>query len=144
MNTRVSKSTKQAILVASLAVASFSSATPAQAQYMVIEGSSSTAKSDSPVVCLQGMYVQDYNSVSAVNTSTETEYGMSSTAVINGLFDGYIGVFGAVIGIPAILIAALRLFVRGQSDRKAKRKSFDLPAAPAPTRYYRPSPAVRY
>ena len=90
------------------------------------------------------MYVQDYNSVSAVNTSAEMENGMSSTAIINGLFDGYIGVFGAVIGIPAILIAALRLFVRGQTDRKPKKKSFELPAAPAPTRFYRPSPAGRY
>lgn len=130
--------------MASLAVASFSSATPAQAQYMVIEGSSSTSKSDSPVICFQSMYVQDYNSVSAVNTSAEMENGMSSTAIINGLFDGYIGVFGAVIGIPAILIAALRLFVRGQTDRKPKKKSFELPAAPAPTRFYRPSPAGRY
>lgn len=144
MKTHVSHAAKQAILMASLAVASFSSATPAQAQYMVIEGSSSTSKSDSPVICFQSMYVQDYNSVSAVNTSAEMENGMSSTAIINGLFDGYIGVFGAVIGIPAILIAALRLFVRGQTDRKPKKKSFELPAAPAPTRFYRPSPAGRY
>ena len=145
MKTRVFNAAKQAVVIASLAVASLWLATPVQAQYMVIEGSSCSAKNESQVIC-QSMYVQDYSSFNGVNTAAaETENGMTSTAIINGLFDGCVGVFGALIGIPAIIIAVLRLFfVRGQTDRKPKKKSFALPAAPEPTRFYRPSLAGKY
>lgn len=135
---------KQAFLIASLTVASLSSISAANAQYMVIEGGSCNAKSESQIIC-QSMYVQDYSSFSGVSSAAaQAENELTSTQIINGLFDGYIGVFSAVIGIPAIIIAVLRLFVRGQNERKPKKKSFSLPAAPEPARYYRPSLAGKY
>ncbi len=143
MKTRLSDAAAQAILLASLAVASVSA--PAQAQYMVIEGANAPSTTNSQVVCCQTLYVQDYSSFNGVNSAAgETENGLSSTQILNGMFDGYVGVFGAIIGIPAIIIAVLRLFVRGQTDQTAKKKTFEIPAAPAPTRFYRPSPAGRY
>jgi hypothetical protein len=145
MKTRVYNTAAQAIFLASLAVASYSNGSPAQAQYMVMEGGNAHSTTSSQVVCCQSIYVQDYSSFYGVNSTTgETENGLSSTRILNGMFDGYVGVFGAVICIPAIIIAVLRLFVRGQTDRKAKKNSFELPAAPAPTRFYRPSATANY
>lgn len=145
MKTRSSSTSAQAILIASLAVASLSTGNAAQAQYMVIDGDNTQSDSDRQTVCCQSIYVQNYNSFDGVNSTIDaTENALSSTKIINGLFDGYAGVFGTVIGIPAIIIAVLRLFVRGQTERKPKKKSFELPAAPASTRFYRPSPAGRY
>lgn len=144
MKTRVPNAAKKAILLASLAVASVSTTTEAHAQYMVIDGVSAPATSPSQIVC-QSLYVQDYSSFEGVGTYVnETQEGNSSLQIINGLFDGYVGVFSTIIGIPAIIIAALRLFVRGQTDRKPKKKSFQLEAAPALSRIYRPSLATKY
>lgn len=114
----------------------------AQAQYMVIEGSSleTNTKFDSRInsdFTSQSLYVQDYNSIGGVNNfNTTSENILSSTDVLNGMFDGYIGIFGACIGIPAIIIAVLRLFVSKQTVKTNRKKnSFELPAAPEPARY---------
>jgi hypothetical protein len=144
MKTRVSNAAKKAIFMASLAVASVLTTAAAHAQYMVIDGVSAPETRQRQVTC-QSLYVQDYSSFQGVGgTVNETQEGMSSLQIINGLFDGYVGVFGTLIGIPAIIVAALRLFVREQTDRKPKKKSFALPAAPAPSRIYRPSLAAKY
>lgn len=143
MKARVSNAAKKTILLASLAVASVLATTAAHAQYIVIDGVSAPAPSQSQVIC-QSMYVQDYSSFQGVSTTVNETEGVSSLQIINGLFDGYMGVFGTLVGIPAIIIAALRLFVRGQTDRKPKKKSFQLEAAPALSRIYRPSLATKY
>ncbi len=147
MKTRVSNAAKTAILMASLAVASVSTTTAVHAQYMVIDGVSASGTNSNQInqIIAQSIYVQDYSSVQGVTTTVnETQEGMSSLQIINGLFEGYVGVFGTIIGIPAIIIAALRLFVRGQTDRKPRKKTFALPDAPAPSRVYRPSLAAKY
>ena len=135
-----SKNLAKAVLVASLIVAS--AAAPALAQYMVIDGVSASPDAFRETVCCQTIYVQDYSNFSGVCDS-ETKGELTSTAIINGLFDSYLGVFGAFIGIPAIIIAALRLFVskQQQPQRKQTRKSLDLPPAPAASSFYRPLPA---
>ncbi len=144
MKIRVSTAARKAIPLASLAVALISFAAPAHAQYMVIDGVSASAATEEQIIC-QSMYVQDYSSFQGVsNEASEINQGTSSLQILNGLFDGYIGVFGTVIAIPAIIIAVLRLFVHGQIDRKPKKRIFALPAAPAPTRLYRPSPAANH
>ena len=143
MKTRVSNAAKKAILMTSLAVASASTATAAHAQYMVIDGVSATETTSNQIIA-QSLYVQDYSSFQGVSTAVNETEGMSSLQLINGLFDGYIGVFGTLVGIPAIIIAVLRLFVRGQTERKPKKKGFQLPAEPALSRIYRPSLAAKY
>ena len=131
----------KAILVASLVVASTTA--PALAQYMVIDGVSASPNAFKETVCCRTIYVQDYNNFSGVSDS-QTKDELTSTAIINGLFDGYIGVFGAFIGIPAIIIAALRLFVKKQQQRKKARKTFELPPAPPASSFHRPVPARNY
>lgn len=129
------------VLMASLAVAF---ATPAaNAQYMVIDGVSANPNAFAEPVCCQTIYVQDYSNFSGINDLAKGNE-LTSTAIINGLFDGYIGVFGACIGIPAILIAVLRLFVsKQQQPKRIRRNSFELPTAPASSSYFKPSP-VRF
>lgn len=135
------KNITKAVLMASLAVAF---ATPAaNAQYMVIDGVSASPNAFAEPVCCQTIYVQDYSNFSGINDLAKGN-DLTSTAIINGLFDGYIGVFGACIGIPAIMIAVLRLFVsKQQQPKRIRRNSFELPAAPASSGYFRPSP-VRF
>lgn len=135
------KNITKAVLMASLAVAF---ATPAaNAQYMVIDGVSASPNAFAEPVCCQTIYVQDYSNFSGINDLAKGN-DLTSTAIINGLFDGYIGVFGACIGIPAIMIAVLRLFVsKQQQPKRIRRNSFELPAAPASSSYFKPSP-VRF
>jgi hypothetical protein len=135
------KNITKAVLMASLAVAF---ATPAaNAQYMVIDGVSANSNAFAEPVNCQTIYVQDYSNFSGINDLAKGN-DLTSTAIINGLFDGYIGVFGACIGIPAIMIAVLRLFVsKQQQPKRIRRNSFELPAAPAPSGYFKPSP-VRF
>lgn len=135
------KNITKAVLMASLAVAF---ATPAaNAQYMVIDGVSASPNAFAEPVCCQTIYVQDYSNFSGINDLAKGN-DLTSTAIINGLFDGYIGVFGACIGIPAIMIAVLRLFVsKQQQPKRTRRNSFELPAAPASSSYFKPSP-VRF
>jgi hypothetical protein len=135
------KNITKAVLMASLAVAF---ATPAaNAQYMVIDGVSASPNAFAEPVCCQTIYVQDYSNFSGINDLAKGN-DLTSTAIINGLFDGYTGVFGACIGIPAIMIAVLRLFVsKQQQPKRTRRNSFELPAAPASSSYFKPSP-VRF
>ena len=132
-----------AIFLASLAVASMYAATPAYAQYMVIEGANITANSTFSAEQFndgKSIFVQDYDAFNGVNVLRDGKNELTSTAILNGMFDGYIGIFGAMIGIPAIIIAVLRLFVSKQTTgSNRKRRSFELPAAPAPSRIYRPA-----
>lgn len=138
-------------LLISLAVAFLCSPPRASAQYMVMEGNSGnnivgcgfTAKSN--VVDEKTMFVQDYQSINGINNSTaETEFRPCSTEILTGFFDGYLGGLGLFIGIPAMLIAGLRMFVQNQSVSKPKKKSFELPQAPEPARYLKPSYASRF
>lgn len=135
-----SQTLANAILAASLVVAS--TAAPALAQYMVIDGVSSSPSAFKETVCCRTIYVQDYNNFSGVSDS-QTKDELTSTAIINELFENYLGVFSAFIGIPAIIIAALRLFVKKQQQpqRKEARRSLELPAAPNASSFYRPAPA---
>lgn len=129
-------------LFVSLLASNFA-APAAQAQYMVIEGNTtgSFGSQINSELTNQTIFVQDYNDVSGISSFNSTsQSNMTSTDILNGMFDGFIGVFGACIGIPAIIIAVLRLFVKGQTARpRKKNKSFALPAAPEPARYIRPS-----
>lgn len=100
-------------------------ATPAaQAQYMVIEGNT-TSNLGSQInadASGQSMYIQDYSDVRGIdNFNSSNETGLSSTAVLNGMFGGYLGIFSAFIGISAVAMAALRLFVKGQSGQTRNR-----------------------
>lgn len=132
------KNITKTVLMVSLAVAF---AIPANAQYMVIDGVSAKPNAFAEPVCCQTIYVQDYSNFSGINDLAKGN-DLTSTAIINGLFDGYIGVFGACIGIPAIMIAVLRLFVsKQQQPKRIRRNSFQLPAAPASSSYFKPSPA---
>lgn len=127
----------KAILMASLAVSFVAS--PANAQYMVIDGVSASPNAFKEPVCCQTIYVQDYSNFSGINDSDKGNE-LTSTAIMNSLFDGFTGAFGTCIFIPAILIAVLRLFVNKQNQpRKQTRKTFELPAAPAASAFYRPA-----
>ena len=149
MHVSATKKTAISFILASLAVASIYTTTPAGAQYMVIDGVGLTG-SNSAIASEQfnngrSIFVQDYNSYNGVKGLGEEKDEMASTAILNGMFDGYIDIFGALIGVPAILIAVLRLFVRKQTaGGKTKKRSFELPAAPAASRIYRPVPARNY
>ena len=143
----VSATKKNAIsfILASLAMASIYTSTPACAQYMVIDGvgltSSNNASASEQFNDGRSIFVQDYNSYNGVKDLGDEKIEMASTAILNGMFDGYIGIFGALIGVPAILAAVLRLFVRKQTaGGKPKKRSFELPAPPAPSRTFRPVP----
>lgn len=146
MNIRAIASNKnlaKTILVASLAVASTSA--PALAQYMVIDGVSASPNALRETVCCRTIYVQDYNNFSGVSDS-ETKGELTSTAIINEIFENYMGVFGAFIGFPAVIIAALRLFVKKQQQpqRQKARRTFELPPAPPASSFHRPVPARNY
>ncbi len=140
----VKRAASNTILLASLAVASVLTIPAAQAQYMVVDGATITTNNNSQIVCCQSLYVQDYANFDGVNGSASDSNGMTSTAILKGMFDGYIGVIGAFIGIPAIITAVLRLFVsRQQTPRNAKKKSLELLAPSESSRYLKPSP-VRF
>ena len=142
----MSKSLSKRLTLATVFLFTLLAAPAAQAQYMVIEGSSlgSNTNFDSRInseLTNRSLYVQDYNSVGGVsNFESGGGNSLSSTDILNGMFDGYIGVFGACIGLPAIMIAVLRLFVSKQTvPAKRKNKSFELPATPEPARYLKPA-----
>ena len=126
-----------------LAVAS--SFLPALAQYMVIDRTCASHSEITGPVYGQTIYVQDYENFSGLNDRGRNDE-LTSTAIINGLFDSFTAAFGAVVGIPAIIIAVLRLFVRRQNmqPRRQARRRLELPAAPAASSFYHPNPAGNY
>lgn len=142
---KTQKIASPAIFLALLAVATIYTAQPANAQYMATEGANICA--DSSLAAEQfndgkSIFVQDYDAFNGVNVFRDEKNELASTAILNGMFHAYIGIFAAFICIPSILIAALRLFVTKQTTgANKKRRSFELPAAPAPSHIYRPSPA---
>jgi len=125
MNTQMKIKISALAFMASLAV---SFANPAHAQYTTNFdsninsnfGSNLDANLDESFdssLTSQSINVQDYNIITGINDTTS--YGqdhLSSSDILNGMFDGFIGVFGACIGVPAIIIAILQLFVRRQSQ----------------------------
>lgn len=141
---QVSETKKNAIsfILSSLAVASIYTTTAAGAQYMVIDGvgltSSNSTFASEQLNNGRSIFVQDYNSYNGVKSFGDQKDEMASTAILNAMFDGYIGILGALIGVPAIIVAVLRLFVRKQTaGGKTKKRSFELPAPPAPSRTFR-------